>query len=223
MIEVIGAGYGRTGTKSLQLALEKLGLGKCYHMEELLRNPEGVTHWKDAYNEQKVNWNDLFQNYSAIVDFPGAMYYKEMASYYPDAKVVLSVRDPEAWYESTRKTIYSFDPGPGLKMKMLFKMPFSKTARNLFQVIMLNDKSIWKKHFEGQFDDKEYAIQNYRNHVEEVQRTIPADRLLIFDCREGWEPLCSFLDKEVPAEPYPSTNRKEDFHTWAKGIVNEVL
>jgi hypothetical protein len=222
-LQIIGAGFGRTGTKSLQLALETLGYGKCYHMEALLRNPEGVKHWADAYNESSVNWNALFQGYNSIVDFPGSMYYKELHNYYPEAKVILSVRDPESWYQSALKTIYAFDPGPAIKIKLLLKMPFSSTARNLFKVIQLNDKSIWKKFFEGKFEDKAYAINKFNTHIEEVKQTIPENQLLIFEAKDGWQPLCEFLNKPIPETPYPRSNKGENFHEWATGIVKDVL
>ncbi len=222
-IQVIGAGYGRTGTKSLQLALEQLGLNKCYHMEVLLRNPAGVKHWQNAYKETDVDWDDLFEGYQAIVDFPGSMYYKQLTEHYPDAKVILSVRDAESWYKSVASTIFAFDPGPAIKLRMLLSMPFSSTARNLFKVITLNEKSIWQKHFEGKFKDKDYAIGNYNAHIEEVKRNIPADKLLIFEAKDGWEPLCQFLGKDVPDTPYPRSNKKDDFATWAKGIVRDTL
>lgn len=222
-IKIVGAGYGRTGTKSLQLALEKLGYGKCYHMEELFRNPAGITHWKNAYQGKKVDWTSLFQNYQSIVDFPGAIYYKEIANHFPDTKVILSVRDPEKWYQSVRATIFGFDPGPAIKMKMLFKMPFSAPARNLFQVIQQSNKAIWNQYFEDKFEDKDYAIQRFKQHIEEAKRVIPKERLLIFDAKDGWQPLCDFLGKEIPSEPYPNSNKKEDFQTWAKGIVLDVL
>ncbi len=222
-MKIIGAGFGRTGTKSLQIALEQLGFGKCYHMEELLRNPEGVSHWKDAYDEKLVDWDALFQNYQSIVDFPGSMYYKEMASHYTDSKVILTIRDPERWYDSVKSTIYSFDPGPAIKIKMLLKMPFSSIARNLFKVILLNDKSVWKKFFEGNFENRNYAIKKFNDHIAEVKEAIPEERLLIFQAKDGWEPLCRFLNTEIPDTPFPSSNKKEDFHSWANGIVREVL
>ena len=222
-IKIIGAGYGRTGTKSLQLALEQLGYQKCYHMEALFRNPAGVKHWKDAYHEKQVDWDALFQGYQAIVDFPGSMYYRELAAHYPEAKVILTIRDPERWYASARKTIFAFDPGPAIKLKLLAKMPFSATARNFFQVIQLNDKSIWDKQFEGRFKDKDYAISNYLNHIEAVKQNIPADRLLVYEVKQGWEPLCQFLGQPVPKSSFPNTNKGEDFHEWARGIVKEVI
>ena len=222
-LKVIGAGYGRTGTKSLQLALEELGFDKCYHMEALFRNPKGVKHWEDAYKEQSTDWDSLFEGYQSAVDFPASMYYKELSTHYPDAKVILTVRDAERWYESANATIFSFDPGPGLKLKMLVSMLFSSKARNLFKAIMLNDKSIWKKFFEGKFKDKAYTIQKFNKHIEEVKSTIPADRLLIFHPKDGWEPLCQFLEVPTPSTPFPNTNKGEDFDTWAKGIVRDVL
>jgi hypothetical protein len=222
-LQIIGAGFGRTGTKSLQLALETLGYGKCYHMEALLRNPEGVNYWTDANNETPVNWNALFEGYNSIVDFPGSMYYKELHNYYPDAKVILSVRDPESWHQSALKTIYAFDPGPAIKIKLLLKMPFSSKARNLFKVIQLNDKSIWKKFFEGKFEDKAYAINKFNWHIEDVKQTIPKNQLLIFEAKDGWQPLCEFLNKPIPETPYPRSNKGENFHEWATGIVKDVL
>lgn len=222
-LKVIGAGYGRTGTKSLQLALEKLGFGKCYHMEALFRNPHDVVHWQNAYEEKPTDWNALFNGYSSAVDFPSSMYYKELASHFPDAKVILTTRDPESWYKSAHDTIFSFDPGPKLKIKMLLSMIWSTTARNLFKVIMLNDKSIWRKYFDGKFKDKAYTINKFKQHTEDVKRQIPNNRLLIFHPKDGWEPLCTFLNLSIPSEPFPNTNTKQNFHEWAKGIVNDVL
>ncbi len=222
-ISVIGAGYGRTGTKSLKLALEELGFDTCYHMEELLRNPEGVKHWKNAMDNNSVDWDTLFSGYHSIVDFPGCIYYKELANHYPDSKIILSLREPESWYHSVYTTIFSFDPGLALKLKMVFSMPFSPTARFLFKVILLNNASIWKKHFKGNFADKGFAIQQYQAHIEDVKRSIPQERLLLHESKDGWEPICKFLGKEIPSSRYPSTNKKEDFHAHAKSIVRDVL
>lgn len=222
-LKVIGAGFGRTGTKSLQLALEQLGFDNCYHMEALLRNPSGVKHWTNAYNEKETDWDTLFEGYNSAVDFPVSMYYKELAEHFPESKIILTYRDPERWYKSASETIFSFDPGPKIKLKMLFSMPFSSTARNLFKVIMLNEKSIWKKYFEGKFKDKDYAISKFNQHIEDVKATIAEDRLLVFHPKEGWEPLCKFLNVDMPSEPFPNTNTRENFHDWATGVVKEVL
>ncbi len=224
-IKLIGAGYGRTGTKSLQLALEQLGFGKCYHMEELLSNPKGVQFWEDADNNKDVDWGKLFEpgSYQSIVDFPGSIHYKKLYEYYPEAKVILTVRDPEKWYKSAYSTIYSFDPGISLKLKLLFSLPFSSIARHLFRVVKLIDRSIWQLFFEGKFEDKDYAINHFKKHLEDVKNRIPADKLLIFEVKDGWEPLCEFLNVPVPNEPFPSSNKQTDFHMLAKQVVRKTL
>lgn len=222
-MKIVGAGYGRTGTKSLQVALETLGYGKCYHMEELFRNPQGVSHWKNAMNGREVNWKKLFTGYQSIVDFPGSMYYKQLSEYYPEAKIILGLRDPESWYKSAYETIYSFDPGLSFKLNLGLQAIYKKKARNLLQVFQLNDKSIWKQYFEGKFEDKNYAVRKYTDHIEEVKKEIAPDRLLLHDARDGWKPLCEFLDKEIPSKPYPKRNKNEDFGDWAKNIVRESL
>jgi hypothetical protein len=222
-LKIIGAGYGRTGTKSLQLALERLGYNQCYHMESLLRNPAGVKYWKAAHERKAVDWDALFEGYQAIVDFPGSMYYKELAAYYPDAKIILTVRDPESWHKSAMSTIYSVEPSFFFKLRLAFSALFSSKVRNFLRVALHNKKSLWNGYFEGRFADKAYAIQRFKNHIEAVKRAIPAERLLIFDVREGWEPLCQFLGKEVPAGPFPRSNKKENFRDWAQSIAEDVM
>lgn len=222
-LKVIGAGFGRTGTRSLQLALENIGFGKCYHMVSLFQNPHDVKYWQDAYDGKKVDWDTLFKGYESAVDFPPSLYYKELAEYYPDSKVILTIRDPEKWYKSALSTIFSFDPGVPFKMKLLLKIPFSSKARNMVKIIKLNDKSIWQRHFEGKFEDGDYAIKRFNTHIEEVKQTIPKERLLIFKPQDGYKPLCDFLNVDVPAEPFPNTNKGQDFHSWVKSILNEVI
>lgn len=91
-LKVIGAGRGRTGTASLKVALETLGYGPCYHMSEVLKNPEFVDRWIRAA-EGNADWDAIFNGYSATVDNPGCNYCKELAAYYPEAKVILTIRD----------------------------------------------------------------------------------------------------------------------------------
>src|SRR5947208_7864431 len=113
-IQVIGAGLGRTGTLSLKAALEELGFGPCYHMIELITHPEQVVYWEAASAGQPVDWDALFAGYQAVVDYPGCRYYRELMRHYPEAKVILTVRDPETWYESCMATIYQAGrPAPG--------------------------------------------------------------------------------------------------------------
>ncbi|MCB2098759.1 MAG: hypothetical protein KDE05_14095, partial [Parvularculaceae bacterium] len=113
-LSVIGAGLGRTGTASLKVALETLGLGKCHHMSEVFGSPEQTDLWVKAAHGAP-DWPTIFKGYGSAVDFPTAAFWRELADYYPDAKIILSLRDPEKWYESTQETILSPAMAAGLE------------------------------------------------------------------------------------------------------------
>lgn len=221
-LKVIGAGFGRTGTLSLKAALEELGFGPCYHMVELLAQPERVTHWEAAEKGQPVDWNALFEGYSAGVDFPVYRQYQELAAFYPQAKVILTVRNPEAWYKSALDTIYSASVPPLQTALFALKLPFSRRLRHLLRALRLA-QSIWHKDFGGRFGDKEHALRAYRQHFEQVQQVIPRERLLIYDIREGWRPLCDFLGVPVPDTPFPHLNDRVSFAQSLRHSSRELL
>ena len=202
-LKVIGAGFGRTGTSSLQAALEQLGFGKCYHMREVFAHREHAPLWYAASQGQPVDWDVLFAGYQATVDWPGCTFYQELMRHYPDAKVLLSVRDPDKWYASALKTIYS-SHRPSLA-NWLFRL----NPRNRYWQGLIS--TIWKNTFQGRFEDKAYAIDVFQRHNAEVQRVVPAERLLVYDVKEGWEPLCRFLDVPVPNTPFPHLNDAAEF------------
>ncbi|MCY1079359.1 sulfotransferase family protein [Archangium lansingense] len=216
-MRLIGAGFGRTGTKSLQAALEELGLRRCYHMTELANNPSHVDHWADAVAGRPVDWKRLFQGYEATVDWPGCTFYKELMVAFPDAKVLLSVRDPEKWYESAYNTIYS-----GLRA-----FPFNViryAVPHLRRMARTVDDIIWDGTFKGRFGDKQFAIEVYNRHIEDVKKHVPAERLLVYEVKEGWEPLCRFLGVEVPKDkPFPRLNDTADFQKMIRGRLKSVL
>lgn len=193
MLQVIGAGFGRTGTSSLKIALEQLGFGRCYHFRNMLADWH-VPRWNAILDGANADWDGLFRGYGSTADFPAAAYYRELASAYPAAKVILSNRDPEDWYRSTRDTLQ-----PLRRALPTWLPPFGLIAK-------VTDKLLWQGAFEGRFDDREYMIGRYARHLAEVRAAIPAERLLVFDVREGWEPLCAFLDVPVPAAPFPRVN-----------------
>ena len=134
-IEIIGAGFGRTGTHSLKLALQRLGFSNCYHMDDLVGNPENLHYWEDARDGKHVNWDELFKGYRAAVDFPANMFYKDFMKFYPDAKIILTMRDLENWYKSFGDTIIR-QSNPSLKqiVSMSFKLPFNKKLRKQLRV-----------------------------------------------------------------------------------------
>ncbi|HEY0602535.1 MAG TPA: sulfotransferase [Herpetosiphonaceae bacterium] len=204
-LKVIGAGFGRTGTSSLQAALEELGFGKCYHLREVFidGNEHHPALWLAASEGKPVNWEQLFAGYQATMDWPGCTFYKQLMDYYPDAKVLLSVRDPEKWYSSVRNTIFrsqSFS---------VSHFVFSNTPRNRTKSRLLS--TIWPRDFKEKFLDKDSGIEVFKRHNEEVQRVVPPERLLVYDVKQGWEPLCAFLGVPVPDKPFPHLNDTAKF------------
>ncbi|MBW4573892.1 MAG: hypothetical protein KME08_01255 [Aphanothece sp. CMT-3BRIN-NPC111] len=219
-IKVIGAGFGRTGTLSLKKALEELGFSKCYHMVELLEHPEHVTFWENASQEKPVDWDTLFKGYQATVDFPGYRYYRQLMQHYPDAKVLLSIRDPESWYESTLNTIFKVEPKGLQKLKITLQLPFSPRLRRLIRMFRLT-KDVWQRDFQGKFSDKQHALKVFDQHIEEVKRVVLPERLLVYQVKEGWKPLCRFLDVPVPDQPFPHLNDRVTFQQVSQQLLNK--
>ncbi|QBD83611.1 sulfotransferase family protein [Ktedonosporobacter rubrisoli] len=205
-MKIIGAGFGRTGTLSLKTALEELGFNPCYHMVEVFKHREHADIWYAAAQGEPVNWRALLKEYQATVDWPGCTFYKELMEVYPEAKVLLTVRDPEKWYESAMSTIYQSAERRGLVQNIMgLMMP------NMRRFVRMIKAVIWNGTFGGEFPDKAHAIAVFERHIEEVKRSVPAERLLIYNVKEGWEPLCAFLGVPVPSTPFPHINDREDF------------
>ena len=205
MLKIIGAGFGRTGTSSLKVALEKLGFGRCYHFRNMLADWH-VPRWRAILAGGKPDWDALFRGYASTADFPTAAYYRELAAHYPEARVILSTRDPEAWYRSTRETLL-----PLRRALPTWLPPFGLIAE-------VTDKLLWQGAFEGRFEDRDYMLQRYARHLAEVRAAIPPERLLVFDVRQGWQPLCTFLGVPVPATPFPRINDTRHMRTIVKLI-----
>lgn len=212
-LRVIGAGFGRTGTMSLKAALEGLGFGPCYHMYELLlEHPEHAGQWKAAVRGEPIDWHPLLDGYGAAVDWPACSFYADLMEAYPDAKVLLSVRDPEKWYDSVRTTIFT-NAGAGSDSS-LQNLPIRLVTRKMRPVLRLIDELIWGQTFAGLFEDRQHAIDVFERHNEEVRRHVPAERLLVYQVSEGWEPLCEFLGVDVPqGRPFPHLNDAQEFRT----------
>lgn len=206
-LDIVGAGLGRTGTLSLKYALEQLGFDKTYHMMEVGRRPDHRDIWSAARRGEAVDWDTLFEGYRASVDWPACDFWQELADYYPEAKVLLSVRDPERWYASIRNTIH-LSTATGLTAADEAERRRAQWA-NWF---------IWETNFQDRMDDKDHVIGVYQARIERVRAAIPSDRLLVYETGSGWEPLCEFLDVPVPDTGYPHVNTTEDFRArWGRG------
>ncbi len=191
-LSVIGAGFGRTGTMSLKVALEQLGLGPCYHMVEVFKNPSACSWWERAA-EGEADWPRIFEGYASTVDWPSATFYAELAQVYPESKVILTLRDPKAWVASTQATIFSLDPADP---PTDFDRMASKVVGRLFDQRM---------------HDEDHLAAVFERHNAEVVRRIPPERLLVYEVAQGWEPLCAFLGVPVPETPMPRTNTTAEF------------
>ena len=198
-LTVIGAGFGRTGTLSLKLALEALGFAPCYHMVEVFEHPEHIPLWTAATAGQ-YDWDALFTNYRAAVDWPACSFWQPLLEHYPEAKVILTVRDPQAWYASVRKTIY-----PATQSTSSEVPPEVQAQRQMANTL------VWQQTFQGRIEEPDYAIAVFERHNAAVQAALSPQQLLVLNVMEGWEPLCRFLDCPVPDQPFPNTNSSEEF------------
>lgn len=200
-LDVISSGFGRTGTKSLKAALERLGFGACHHMHEVVVHPEQVAHWQRLAAGEPVKWDEVFAGYRSQVDWPGAHVWRELAAAYPDAKVIHTVRPEEKWWASFDKTI-------GKLMARYQDLPLPPHIRDILSAW---NELAGKTTFGGRSGDREVALAAFRRRTEEVREALPAHRLLVFDVAEGWEPLCAFLGVEVPDVAFPHHNLRADF------------
>lgn len=214
MLQVIGAGFGRTGTHSLALALDKLGFGPCYTILDVDQNDGHWELWNNALDGKLVNWNALFQSYHSAVEWPTISFLSQLINHFPQAKIILTVRDPDSWYESAAATIF-----PGLEATAKHPDPEIRERSALKRHLILEHV------FSGKYWDKAQAIQIYQNHNQAVEKLIPADCLLRYHVKEGWPSLCTFLEVPEPAESFPKRNERAGFLAsapdWAKQVMEE--
>lgn len=196
-LEVVGAGWGRTGTLSTKVALDRLGFGPCYHMSEVFfAHPEHRHLWTAAARGEPVDWDALFAGYRSAVDWPACAFWPELCAAYPDAKVLLTARDPESWYDSYASTIAGGVPADA---------PGGDGIDAMVHAVLV------ERSFGGRAGPQEHLVDRYRRHVAEVTSTVPADRLLVWSVADGWDPLCRFLGVPVPDDPFPRVNDRAEF------------
>ncbi len=209
-IEVIGAGLPRTGTLTQKLALEQLGFAPCYHWVNVLADLNQVDVWNRALDGEAV-WDEVFAGQAATVDWPGGYFWRELMEAYPDAKVLLSVRDGEKWERSFRETIVGLSHGEEL-MRLLASAR-GKVDPQWARYLELVDRMFWgpQGSFSEGWAEPAQLIEQMERHNENVKRGVPAERLLVWEVGEGWEPLCEFLSVPVPDGPLPHENDRDTF------------
>ena len=209
-MKLIGAGLPRTGTLTQKMALEMLGLGPCYHMVDVLADLDQAGLWERALDGEGP-WHELFDGYQSTVDWPGGYFYRELIDVYPDAKVLLSVREPEAWERSMRETVWAVRNGESLiRLLSSAQAHVNQQWKGFLSMI---DRLLWQG--EGTFAsgnaEPRQLIETMHRHVETVKSTVPPERLLVWSVTEGWEPLCEFLELPVPQESFPHVNDRTEF------------
>ncbi len=211
-LEVIGAGFGRTGTASLKAALEILGYNKTHHMFEVMGSKEQMAHWHAIGTQPDItpDWDAVYACFPAAVDFPTAAYWRELAEYYPEATVLLTVRSADSWWKSARATIIEIGTAaPGWARRFIPML--RKNAE-------MSNGTVWQRMFDGRQFEEEHAKRVFEEHNAAVQAELSGDRLLVYEVKQGWEPLCAFLGKPVPQEPFPHVNDTADFLKTIRNI-----
>jgi hypothetical protein len=207
-LAVIGAGASRTGTLSLKLALEELGFGPCHHFFEFLQDRAGWPRWARVFAGEPIDWDEVYEGYRAGVDAPTVWFYRQLAERFPMAKVILTLRDPQSWLRSARETISSEG-----NFNRLMATPaadlIAKAGAFLAQRQSILDPSLVMR-------DPAAAIAGFNRHNEEVKRAIPPERLLVYEVKDGWAPLCKFLGVPIPPTPFPRANSSASFQDWIK-------
>jgi hypothetical protein len=217
-MRVIGTGYGRTGTTSLEAALVQLGFGPCFNAADVFRNPKFIRPLLGAVEGGSTNWGDILAGYESLVSEPAAACWRELVAYYPKAKVVHTVRDPERWVDSIQRTLFrrrrhlnSLYGRAAVQVSAILGTDFAPLIR-LFQ------RTLEARALEAVAERRpERAIELFQAHTDQVVEAIPADRLLIYEVGAGWGPLCEFLGVPVPADPFPRVSTSAQYTSDALG------
>jgi len=210
-VRVIGAGCGRTGTMSLKKALEILEFGPCYHMTEVFAHGhcDSWSKYVDNTRDHQLLHSMLGgKGYNSTCDFPTSMFWKEQLDLYPNAKVILTARDPEKWYKSCCDTIFQVQPShPNTSLGIKIAMKLGFPVRGMGHMV----EKLFNGHFMHGDWSKASVLKTYKEHNDDVLRTCPKDKLLVFEVSQGWAPLCEFLHVPIPDVPFPHVNDTEDF------------
>jgi hypothetical protein len=201
-LRVVGAGLGRTGTTSLKVALERLLGAPCYHMTETFRRPADRLVWTRAFEGDPPEWEAFFEGYAATVDWPAAAVWAPIHAAFPDALVLLSVRDVDGWWRSASQTIFpslaSRSPRPGSGREAPDGMGDAMMAT-----------------FTSDYLDEDAAKAAFLAHNDHVRATVDPSQLLEWTSTDGWAPLAEALGVPVPDEAFPHTNTTEQFRSFA--------
>ncbi|MEA2453824.1 MAG: hypothetical protein QOI45_86 [Thermoleophilaceae bacterium] len=214
-MQLIGAGLPRTATTTQMIALEMLGL-PCYHMRDMMADLGGsVPQWRKAFDGQG-QWDEIFGDRQSTVDWPAAYHWRELIDVYPDAKVLLSVRDHDGWTRSMQSTINQIYFGDTL-MHHLAQARYQIDPEFAGWIDLMIDM-MWHERgaMAGTQGESAAMAEQAEAWNQSVIDGVPSDRLLVWNPKEGWDPLCEFIGVDVPSEPLPHVN---DTETFQKSLI----
>jgi hypothetical protein len=203
-LQIIGPGFGRTGTRSLKAALELLGFDPCHHMQTLFADPAQLAFWKTLAAGGTVNWHEVFADFRSQIDWPGAHVWRDLLQAFPEALVVFSTRPAEAWWNSYARTVG--------KLRRLY--PSLPVPTNVAETLDTMKQVMIRRGIDPEMRDRDAAIAAFHRQLVEVRAAVPRERLLVFTVGDGWAPLCDFLGVPVPSTPFPRLNDGGDF--WSR-------
>jgi len=221
-MKIIGAGLPRTATSTQLFVLEQLGFGPVYHMRNVLANLEGELPAWEKVAEGEPDWEGILGDAQSCCDFPTARYYRELAEFYPDAKVLLSVRSGESWARSMRDTIWPMYFGDSVMRHVNGARAQVDEEWRRFLDLMIHQ--CWDEQTgavaQGASGEDADLIAAMERWNEGVRQAIPAERLLEWNPADGWEPLCTFLEVPMPDGPVPNIN---DMLAFREGVLGGGL
>ncbi len=189
---LVGTGFGRTGTHSMMLALDMLGLGPCHHMRVLLADPDQQARWDSFAHGAIPDWDKAFAGFRSAVDWPSAFYWHDLIDHYPDAKVLLTLRSAESWWDSYSQTI-------------LTHLVRERGTGSWIDTVLAGQVMA------GQPDNRDVAIAAFNANTAAVRAAVPNSRLIVHEVGDGWGPLCEGLGLAIPTEEYPRSNSTAEF------------
>lgn len=228
-MQVLSLGMPRTGTVSMQAALELLGCKPTYHGYTALYNLDHLPAWTAAFEAKYHNngkpftredWDELLGNYGAVTDSPSICFAEELIDAYPEAKIVLVERDVDSWYESFQSLIDEYYLPIHRTLQYLDPQLIGPTAR-MFGYVFKDKKGFYRAGNKKELQQNAKTI--YKEHYELVRRICPKERLLEFDMKDGWGPLCAFLGKERPEVEFPRLNERGSLAERSKEFQKRSL
>ena len=206
-----------TPVSAITAALQKLGYDGVYHMTTVISNVPDALMWRDAFNGEmgkgpkftRKEWDQLLGDVQCAIDFPAAGVLPALIAAYPEAKILVCERDIDKWWASMKATILTGLSNPFNILLWLLDTDFFRpfiTLQMTMGPFLFGPKGL----------EEQNAKAVYREKYAEVRRLVPEGRRLEWKLEEGWEPLCRFLGKEIPDEPFPRINEGQEWHERAK-------